>query len=219
MIGHDALEKVRLASEEACKAAKDRPAVSVHGAMSALVLLPDGLDAETVAEDIFSRLEGVATDYIMLSEWYDINGECWTEEEARTILLDVRKDMCEFSKEEIAAHRKEHVIEIDPKWKNGSEIVYMPIKREFFNAIARNEKKFEWRNYCETWVKKIIGPRAKFITFQNGYAKNAPKMVWRIKDVKLADSAEEGTERYSPYDIPPMAEPRYIVIELGSREL
>lgn len=218
MVRQEIIDKIKESATNAC-AAWGTPIVNAHGAMSATILVPDGSDVDSVAERVRSDLDGVCTEWVLLSDWFAINEEDWTDEEERTILIDVDKAWCEFSQEEIAEHRKEHVIEIDPKWRDGSPIVFMPIKRKFFDAIARNEKKFEWRSYSETWVRKIIGPRAKYVKFQCGYEKNSPKMTWEIKDVRLADSEEEGGERYSPYDIPPMAEPQHIVIELGKRML
>lgn len=224
MVVHETLERIRLAANRACSNYAGLPVVEAYGAMSVLVVVPEDTrkaigDVEVVAETIMSDPTTLCTGYARLSDWFASNGEVWTEDEEWTLLFDVRREACTFSSEEIAEHRAENIIEIDPTWKKGNDIVFMPIKKKFFDAIARNEKKFEWRDYCETWVRKIIAPHARFVKFQCGYAKNAPKMVWEIKDIRLAETDEEGGERFSPYDIPPMVTPEHIVIELGRRVL
>lgn len=219
MVKLDTIERLQKIADAACSSygVNGATLIAEQGPKSLLVIIPDCEFVGDIAEAIGG--DDVIEDAVFLSEWYEANGEPYTEVETRTLIVDVRKDCCEFTQDEIAAHRKENIIELDPKWRNGSEIVFMPITKKFFNAIAQNKKKFEWRDYCETWVKKIIGAHAKYVKFQCGYTKNAPKMLWEIKEVKLADSDDEGGERYSPYDIPPMAEPQHIVIELGNRVL
>jgi hypothetical protein len=72
----------------------------------------------------------------------------------------------------------------------GKKILFIPIEKEFFEKIKSGEKNWESREYKEHWIKRLMNPDKSFKTydyvlFQNGYHKNARKMLVEFKGIKI----------------------------------
>lgn len=70
------------------------------------------------------------------------------------------------------------------------KVLYLTLKKEFFNQIKEGTKTSEFREYKEFWKKKLTNPDGTFkhydlILFQNGYHKDAPQMLVEFKGIKI----------------------------------
>ena len=70
------------------------------------------------------------------------------------------------------------------------KVLYINLKKEFFDKIKSGEKDWESREYKEHWIKRLLNPDKSFktydlILFQNGYHTNAPRMWVEFKGVKI----------------------------------
>lgn len=151
---------------------------------------------------------------LWLDEYIDVCGGEYEEGDERCLLFDVSDpEYFVITPEEIALHRKNFVIPIDEKWRNGPTNVYLPLRFKFFDDIKCGEKTVECREYTKNWVKRLLGPKIEKITFQRGYAPGAEKLVVEVTGIELED--EDERTRYSPDAIPDMATPALILIHLG----
>ena len=76
------------------------------------------------------------------------------------------------------------------KQKN-KNILFLTLKKEYFELIKRGVKKHEFREYKPYWIKRLMNPDKNFksydyILFQNGYQSNAPQMLVEFKGIKIA---------------------------------
>ena len=51
------------------------------------------------------------------------------------------------------------------------KVLYLPLKRIYFEAIKSGEKKFEYRLYNDYWKKRLVGRRYDKIVLTLGYPK------------------------------------------------
>jgi hypothetical protein len=58
-----------------------------------------------------------------------------------------------------------------------SEILHLNLHREFFSAIAKRQKRIEYRKQSPYWRKRLEERKYDAILFRNGYANNAPEML------------------------------------------
>lgn len=70
------------------------------------------------------------------------------------------------------------------------KVLYLTLKKEFFNQIEEGTKTSEYREYKEHWIKKLTNPDGTFkhydlILFQNGYRKDAPQMLVEFRGIKV----------------------------------
>lgn len=70
------------------------------------------------------------------------------------------------------------------------KILYLTLKKQFFEEIKEGTKTSEFREYKEHWIKKLTNPDGTFkhydlILFQNGYRKDAPQMLVEFKGIKI----------------------------------
>lgn len=191
--------------------------VEQYGPFTAKVVMPSEMDEEAMDElsDMLDGLPVTRSPGVILSVIRECDGDEPTEEDMRTFVFDVKREFCTFSGEEIRRHREQNVIEIDPAWAKGRDSVFMTLARQPFREILEGSKKIEYREYKEYWVKKLIAPRAKFVTFQNGYRPGAEQMTFAVDHIDLLDEDEETS--YSPWNIPPMSTPDLIRVHLGKR--
>jgi hypothetical protein len=61
-------------------------------------------------------------------------------------------------------------------------ILHLKLKKKWFDMIASGEKKEEYRTLNNYWAVRLIGNGCRYkdfdvIEFQNGYAKNSPKIT------------------------------------------
>lgn len=179
-------------------------------------------DPEKIPRELAETLQCVLKQHPSVDadgvQWYDEYLECldiepedWT---VTCLVFDVSdRDLLVFTPEEIAEHREQNVIPIKDMWRKGPTNVYLPLKFKFFDDIVSGYKTIESRAYTENWVKRLLAPQIKTITFQRGYAPDAAKIVVEVKGIELEDEDEK--TRYAPDAIPDMATPALILIHLG----
>ena len=73
---------------------------------------------------------------------------------------------------------------------NKEKVLYIPLKKEFYNRIVTGEKDWESREYKEFWIKRLVNSDGSFkhydfILFQCGYHTDAPQMLVEFKGVKI----------------------------------
>ena len=57
------------------------------------------------------------------------------------------------------------------------DILHLTIKKKWFDLIASDKKKIEYREYKPYWVTRLYGKHFDEIHFRNGYGKKSPVMV------------------------------------------
>lgn len=86
------------------------------------------------------------------------------------------------------------------------KVLYLILKKRWFDMIATGEKKEEYREMKPYWEKRLCNKSFDFVVFRNGYAKNAPTITKRVKSITTG----VGKLKWGA----PMAE-RVFIIELG----
>lgn len=71
-----------------------------------------------------------------------------------------------------------------------AEILHLTLHRRWFDAIARGEKKEEYRAQTPFWIKRLIGRSYREIHFRNGYNPSSPWM--RVECLGLKQGQWEG---------------------------
>jgi hypothetical protein len=91
-----------------------------------------------------------------------------------------------------------------------AEVLYLTLKRKWFDMIASGEKLEEYREIKPYWVKRLCGPQFRdcdrtailvldgickkdvfngknydFVTAKNGYATDAPRVEWFHKGIRI----------------------------------
>ena len=89
------------------------------------------------------------------------------------------------------------------------KVLYLTIKREWFDKILSGEKTIEYREVKRYWhcrlIKKEQYVKFDYIIFKNGYSKNAPTI--KIKHIK--------TERIYGYSTDLKIDKQVYAIHLG----
>jgi hypothetical protein len=62
------------------------------------------------------------------------------------------------------------------------KILYLPIKKKWFDMIASGEKKEEYRK-CKPYWDKRLRTSPDVVCLRNGYGKNAPTMYFKITSI------------------------------------
>lgn len=87
-------------------------------------------------------------------------------------------------------------------------ILYLTLKRNYFDMIASGEKKEEYRDWKPYWVKRFLqngmkdvcavwaGDNSRWkefdkVLFRNGYSSSAPVMEVEIINIKLGNGKHE----------------------------
>jgi hypothetical protein len=70
------------------------------------------------------------------------------------------------------------------------KILFLTIKKEFFDQIKSGQKTSEFREYKKHWIQKLMNKDGSFKTydlvlFQNGYHANVPRMWVEFKRTKI----------------------------------
>lgn len=63
------------------------------------------------------------------------------------------------------------------------KILHLTLKKQWFDMIASGEKTEEYRELKPYWHKRLQGKEFDAIQFRNGYSKNAPKMLVKLKAI------------------------------------
>jgi len=53
-------------------------------------------------------------------------------------------------------------------------VLYLNLKKKYFDQILQGTKKYEYREVKEFFIKRLQGKNYDFVKFSNGYSKNAP---------------------------------------------
>ncbi len=91
--------------------------------------------------------------------------------------------------------------------KNETEsILYLNLKKEYFDLIQKGEKTSEFREYKKHWIQRLMNPDGSFkkydyILFQNGYHKNAPQMKVEFKNIKIINEKVSLFKRVKYFEI------------------
>ncbi len=88
------------------------------------------------------------------------------------------------------------------------KILYLILKKEFFNQIKSGEKTSEYRGYKPFWIKRLMNKDRSFKTFdlvhfRNGYHKDAPTMLFEIKGINIIKRKGNwfSTQKYFEIDL------------------
>lgn len=70
------------------------------------------------------------------------------------------------------------------------KILFLTLKKEFYDQIKTGVKKSEFREYKPFYIKRLMNPDKSFknydqILFQNGYQTNAPQMLVEFKGIRI----------------------------------
>lgn len=89
-----------------------------------------------------------------------------------------------------------------------SKILYLTLKKQWFDLINSGNKTEEYREIKPYWTKRLEDLKYDFVEFRHGYSSDAPKMLFAIKDITISTGKIEwGAEK----DV------KYYVIKLGER--
>lgn len=73
-----------------------------------------------------------------------------------------------------------------------SKIVNMPICKKWFDMILSGEKKEEYREIKDYWLKRLMGMSiVTHVKLINGYGKNMPYLLIEVKKVTVGTGKEE----------------------------
>lgn len=61
--------------------------------------------------------------------------------------------------------------------------LHLTLKRKWFDMILLENKKEEYREIKPYWTNRIYAKKYKYITFRNGYARNAPQFTIELKNI------------------------------------
>jgi hypothetical protein len=65
-----------------------------------------------------------------------------------------------------------------------SETLHLNLHGEFFAAIAKEQKRIEYRKQSRYWRKRLENRKYDTIIFRNGYAKDAPEMLVQFRGLR-----------------------------------
>lgn len=68
-----------------------------------------------------------------------------------------------------------------------SSILYLNLKKQWFDMIASGEKKEEYREVKEYWTKRLDGKSYDQVHFRNGYSKDARTMLLECKGITIGE--------------------------------
>ena len=70
-------------------------------------------------------------------------------------------------------------------------ILHLTLKKKWFDLIKSGEKKVEYRQAKQYWIKRLYGRRFDEIHFHNGYSPDSPFMIVECLDiVRIGDMFE-----------------------------
>lgn len=75
------------------------------------------------------------------------------------------------------------------------KILYLTLKKKWFDLIKSGEKKVEFREIKNYWKKRLEGKEFDFIIFTNGYKKDSPKIKVEWKGLEIGEF--EGRKCYA----------------------
>lgn len=75
--------------------------------------------------------------------------------------------------------------------KENLKPLFLILHKKWFDQIKAGEKKKEFREVTEYWRRRIEGRQYSCIIFQNGYAKNAPRVTVQYKGYSITQLTHE----------------------------
>lgn len=89
------------------------------------------------------------------------------------------------------------------------KILYLTLKKKWFDLIKSGEKTEEYREIKPYWEKRFEGISSGKLHFKNGYSKKAPHFIIELKGIEIREGKEEwGAEKGK----------KYFVLKLGKIE-
>lgn len=71
------------------------------------------------------------------------------------------------------------------------KILYLTLKKQWYDLINQGIKKEEYREIKPYWVKRLENNHFDEVFFRHGYAKDAPTMSFIIDNISIAEGKEE----------------------------
>jgi len=65
----------------------------------------------------------------------------------------------------------------------GKRVLYLTLKKKWFDMIASGEKREEYREMKPYWHKRLCNKEYDVIHFRNGYNKDSPTMIVELKEI------------------------------------
>ena len=79
-----------------------------------------------------------------------------------------------------------------------NKILHLTLKKKWFDMILSGEKKEEYREIKDYWIKRIQVDKTKcyfdFIKFRNGYSKNAFEFLIELKKIRVGKPLKEWSD-------------------------
>ncbi len=72
-----------------------------------------------------------------------------------------------------------------PKAKKDNEVLFLSLKKNWFDLILSNVKKEEYREITNYWHIRLMGHKHKYIIFRNGYGKHVPEIKIKLDGVRI----------------------------------
>ena len=67
-----------------------------------------------------------------------------------------------------------------------TKILQLVLKDVWYNKICSGEKKHEYREYKDYWIKRLNPPEKwEYVIFQKAYRKNPEKMMFKINKISV----------------------------------
>lgn len=63
--------------------------------------------------------------------------------------------------------------------------LFLILKSEYFNEIKNGNKTSEYRSFSQYWLNRLTSKNWEYVTFQLGYAKNAPRLRKKIIGIEI----------------------------------
>lgn len=70
-------------------------------------------------------------------------------------------------------------------------VLYLTLKKQWFDMILSGEKKEEYRAIKPYWEKRLLNKEYDIVNFRNGYGKSAPQFTAKIKNIRIKEGKEE----------------------------
>lgn len=62
--------------------------------------------------------------------------------------------------------------------------LHLTLKKKWFDMIASGEKREEYRDMKPYWHARLAGKKYDFVSFRNGYSKDAPQMKFTLNGIE-----------------------------------
>jgi hypothetical protein len=76
--------------------------------------------------------------------------------------------------------------------KSNKKILYLTLKKQWFDLIKSGIKKEEYREIKQYWIKRLSNTMdLRYICFINGYGKNAPRIFVEFNGLRIGIGIKE----------------------------